>query len=273
MYYSYWQLERPPFGGSLDADFYYPSEGHQSALLKLRYAIENHRGAALLCGDSGTGKTLLVQLLRENLAEHFSPVIHVVVPMMSGAELLAYVADGLGVWSGPSGRASVEENIRRIENTLAENARAGKQAILVVDEAHLLADTEAMESLRLLTNFQGPSGPALFLLVVGQATLAPALARMPHFEERFGVKSLLKPFTADEAAAYVNHRMTVAGASRTIFEDDALDAIYELSQGIPRRINRLCDLALVVGYADEQQSIARSHIESVAGELELQSAN
>jgi general secretion pathway protein A len=273
MYTSHWQLERPPFQGTCDAEFYYPSEAHQGSLLKLRYAVENRRGAALLCGASGTGKTMLVQLLRENLPEEFSPFIHLVIPIMSGPELLAYVADSLGVWGGPSGRASMEEVVRRIENSLAENVRGGKHAVVVVDEAHLLVDTEAMETLRLLTNFQTASGPELTLVLVGQPPLLPALARMPQFEERLDVKSLLRPLSSDETASYIAHRLSAASAQREIFDNDALAALFELSQGNPRRLNRLCDLALLIGYADEQQTLSRSHIESVAEELEVVTAD
>ena len=273
MYASYWQLERTPFQDTFDSDFYYPSEAHQGALLKLRYAVENRRGAALLCGASGTGKTLLVHLLRENLSDEFGPFIHLVIPVMSSADILAYVADGLGVWGGPSGRASVEEVVRRIETSLAENTRGGKHAVVVIDEAHLLVDTEAMECMRLLTNFQTDSGPGLTLLLVGQPPLLPALARMPQLEERLGVKCLLRPLSADETASYVSHRLSAASTARQIFENDALEALFELSGGNPRRLNRLCDLALLIGYADEQPSLTRAHVESVAGELELVTAD
>ena len=95
MYESYWKLSRKPFDNTTDPDFYFPGESHQAALLKLRYAIENRRGGALLTGAGGTGKTLVAGMLGEMLGETFQPLIHLVFPQMSTADLLAYLADEL----------------------------------------------------------------------------------------------------------------------------------------------------------------------------------
>ena len=93
MYESYWQLDQKPFENTADPRFYFPGETHQAALLKLRYAVENRRGGALLCGAAGTGKTFILSMLRESLGESYTPFIHLVYPQMSPAELLAYLAD------------------------------------------------------------------------------------------------------------------------------------------------------------------------------------
>ena len=111
-------------------------------------------------------------------------------------------------------------------------------------------------------------GTARFtLLLVGQPSLLPALDRMPGLEERLGVKCLLRHFTLEESISYVNHRLTAAGAKQTIFEPDAVEALHHLSGGVARKINRLCDLALLIGYAEEQSMIAAAQIESVSDEL------
>ena len=115
-------------------------------------------------------------------------------------------------------------------------------------------DTRTLEALRLLLNFESDSEPALTLLLVGHPALLPQIDRMPAFEERLGVKCLLRPFNVDETAGYMNFRMQAAGAKKQIFEPAAMEALHELSHGLPRQINRLCDLALLVGYAEERQS-------------------
>ena len=162
---------------------------------------------------------------------------------------------------------SLPHAVRRIERFLAENAGQGKHAVVIVDEAHLIESGHTWEALRLLSNFESDGHPGLTLLVAGQPGLLPILDRMPHLEERFGVKCLLRPLGEQETAEYVHHRLRVAGATRDCFEPEALSTLYHLTQGIPRRINRLCDLALLIGYAEGCSSISGEQLEAVSEEL------
>jgi general secretion pathway protein A len=266
MYESYWQLETKPFENTSEARFYYPGEAHQGALLKLRYAIENRRGAALLTGAAGLGKTLLVQALTRQLSEPLTPIVHLVFPQMPPDQLLAYLADEL-TGSSTAAAPTVQQSIRRVEAALRENAAAGRHAVVVIDEAQVLRDTHALETMRLLLNFEHQSQPILTLLLVGQPVLLPTLDRMPQLDARLGVKCLLRPFTLEESISYVTHRLNAAGATQPIFEQDALETMHMLSQGVPRYINRLGDLALLIGYAEEQPIISAAQIEAVAEEL------
>lgn len=266
MYESHWQLKAKPFEDSLDGRFYYPSEAHQGALLKLRYAIENRRGAALLSGAAGLGKTLLIQTLSQQLADSFQPRVHVVFPQMPAEQILAYLAGELTSETYPTTPA-VQQCVRRIEKALHENAQAGKHAVIVLDEAHLLEDARSLETMRLLLNFQQEGQPCLTLLLVGHPSLLPTLDRTPELDERIAVKCLLRRFTLEETISYISHRMNAVGGSRPIFDQPALEAIHHLSHGVPRRINRLCDLALLVGFAEERSSIGASQVESVSQEL------
>jgi general secretion pathway protein A len=267
MYESYWNLRQKPFENCLDPRFYFPGESHQAAILKLRYAVENRRAAALLAGASGTGKTLIVSMLREALGEEFAPFVHLVFPQMTAAELLSYLAGQLDGADGHSGVTPVPESVHRIEAFLTENSRQGRHAVIVVDEAHLLDNARTFEALRLLLNFEPDGHPGLTLLLVGQTGLLPTLDRLPQLEERLGVKSLIRPFSQQETADYVDHRLKVAGGQRAIFDPDALATLHELTQGVARRINRLCDLALLIGYAEQQQAITAEHFESVCREM------
>jgi type II secretory pathway predicted ATPase ExeA len=267
MYETYWRLKQKPFENAADPRFYYPAETHQAALLKLRYAIENRRGAGLLVGPSGSGKTLVTNMLRGMLGEQYGPFVHLVFPQMSAADLLAYLADEFD-GAGCSAEASrVQTSVRRIEQFLTANVEKGRHAIVAVDEAQLLGDAQTLEALRLLLNFEPSGVPAMTLLLVGQPSILTTVERMPHWEERLGVKCLLRPFNESETAAYVEHRLRVAGAMRPIVEPGALPTLQELTGGIARRINRLCDLALLVGYAEEQPTLSASHFESVCREL------
>lgn len=270
MYIDYWQLRRKPFEPSLGEGFFYPSESHHGALLKIRYAIESGRGAAVVAGPSGVGKTLLAQMLVDQLPENSTPVVHIVYPQMPPRELLAYIAARLAPPNQPPGVTStVDQSWLRIERALADSAERGERPLLVLDEAHLLEDSGALETIRLLLNLQQGGAPLLTVLLVGQTSLLAILQRTPRLEERLDIAALLDPLSADELPAYVAHRLRVAGAQRELFTPSAIDALSYLSHGVPRRINRLGDLALLVGYANEAEVVDEELIESVASDLAL----
>jgi general secretion pathway protein A len=267
MYQEYWQLNSRPFENCCDSRFYYPSELHQGALLKLRYAVENQLGAALLTGTAGSGKTMLIHSLKRQLDELYRPFVHLVFPKMTGPELLAYLAGEMGAVHTSSHAIAVDECVRRLQHFLMENSERGSHAVIVIDEAHMLLDTDALDTLRLVLNFEGADKPSHTLLLVGHPQLLAALERMPALEARMGVKCLLRPLRLEETVSYVSHRMTAAGANHEIFTSEALTALHELTAGNPRRINRLCDLALLIGYAEEQVRLNAHQIEAVSNEL------
>ena len=279
MYESYWRLRERPFENIFDDRFFYPSESHQAAILKLRYAVENRRQGALLAGASGLGKTLIVNMLEDALPEQYGPFARVTFPQMPVDQLLAYIAFELTKSQRPSeteatshsqelsNTPDIQMSVQRIERFLAENTSRGRHAVAVIDEVHLLEDRHALEAIRLLPNF-GPNGsPALTMLLVGQTAFLPVLDRTPQLEERLGVKCLLRSFSEEETRRYVEHRLQVAGADYAIFDNEAISAIHYQAHGNPRQINRLCDLALLVGYAEQQEAISAVQVESISQEL------
>ena len=143
MYETYWRLKQKPFENAADPRFYYPAESHQAALLKLRYAVENRRGAALLAGPSGSGKTLITAMLRDSLGEAYAPFVHLVFPQMSPAELLGYLADELDGATAAAETPGMHASVRRIDHFLRANAEKGRHAVVAVDEAHLLDGRDA----------------------------------------------------------------------------------------------------------------------------------
>ncbi|TWT97009.1 hypothetical protein Pla108_27860 [Botrimarina colliarenosi] len=269
MYLDYWQLTAKPFepGGADDA-FYYPSEAHEGALSKLLYAVRQGRAAAAMAGPSGVGKTLLVNRLATLLAPDGVRLVHAVFPEMSSRDLLAYLAERLAapdVSASPTG--SIEESVRRLEALAEANAETGQRQLVVIDEAHLLEDCGALETLRLVTNFRSGAAAAFTLLLVGQMGLLSAVARKPTLDERLDVKTLLRGFTAEETAAYVRHRLAAAGAARDVFSDPALQQLHVLTGGYARRIDRLADLALVVGFAERRSQVGPGELDAVHREL------
>lgn len=266
MYESHWQLQGPAFDNGADPTFYYPSEGHQTALLKLRYTVENRKGACLLAGERGAGKTLLAEMLRRQLPESFRPFVHLVFPQMPAADLLAWLAVEL---CGPQAEQirSIDGSVRAIQKALAANTAAGKHAVAVIDEAHLIEDSSCWDLLRLLLNFETAGRPDLTLLLAGQLPLVTTISRMPAWEERLALKCLLRPLSAEETGCYVLHRLRTAGTPLEIFTPDALQALHQLANGFPRRINRLADLALLVGFGEQMSEIGAAEVEAVSSEL------
>jgi general secretion pathway protein A len=267
MYLDYWQLDSKPFEPGGDARSLFKGAAHQAAIHKLRYAVENRRAAGLLAGVSGVGKTLLVETLRQQLGERCQPFVRVVFPQMTDRDLLVYLAEHFGAPHADPPRYTIEESLRRLEFVLAENLRQDRHAVIVIDEAHLLEDSGLLEPLRLLLNLGPVDQPPFTLLLVGQPTLMPMVARHGSLDDRLDIKVVLSPLSAEETADYINHRLTAAGATREIFSPEALAVAHQLTAGIPRRLNRLCDLALLVGYANSRHTIDADSLRSIQGEL------
>jgi general secretion pathway protein A len=267
MYLDYWQLDAKPFEPGCDPAAAFAGDAQQSALHKLRYAVESRRAAGMIAGPAGVGKTLLVESLHAELPDQFQPFVHVVFPQMTDRDLLVYLAERLGAPPADPPRHTIEESLRRLEYQFRENARQNRHAVIVVDEAQLLEDSGLLEPLRLLLNLAVDGQPAFTLLLIGQASLLPMVARHGALDERIDIKVFLSPLDASETAAYVEHRLSAAGASREIFDAEALATLHQLTGGVPRRINRLCDLALLVGYANGDHAVGADDLRAVHDEL------
>ncbi|TWU27832.1 ExeA family protein [Bythopirellula polymerisocia] len=266
MYEEYWQLETKPFEPTSDRRFLFPCPAHTSALHKLRYAVENRRPAALLAGTAGIGKTLLWHTLEVQLGESLGKRAHLVFPLMSSREMLAFLAEQLGAPLHDT-RPTVEESLNALQTVLVENRERGKLAIFAVDEAHLLEDAGLLEPLRLLMNLRDGYEPLFTLLLIGQVAALSTMERANDLDERLEMKVLLKPFSSEETAGYIEHRLVAAGATRPLFTSQALELAHQLTGGIPRRINRLCDLALLVSFAAQESQIDGAQLRAVQSEL------
>jgi general secretion pathway protein A len=267
MHEVHWRLTRPAFECDSDGTFYFPSRSHDGALLKLRYVVEHHKGVGLLVGGHGSGKTYLTQRLMHELGHEKHHFARIVFPALQPEDLLRDIAVRMGSDrdSSPVGEG-MDGLLRTTERRLRQLTTAARHPVLVIDEAHVL-DAEQLQILQLLLNLNDGTGVRLSLVLVGHVELNSRVQRVGGLESRVAARCALSPLTAEETAAYVRHRLHVAGRPSCPFRDDALQAIYELSQGAPRRINQVCDLSLLIGFADERRELTAVDVSAAAAEL------
>ncbi len=269
MYQDYWGLDRIPFENHMSPEFFFRSDTHQAALLKMRYVVENRLGAGLLVGGVGYGKTYLAHQFTRELPEEAGPFIQLLFPQLNSDELLSYLADELeaGDSLNTTTKQPLDQTIRRIERRLRHFTDEGRHPVMMIDDAHLIGDQRVFRTLQLLLNFQQKTGIDFSLLLIGERRLLAQVGQLAGLDERIGVKSLLQPLNREETMGYIIHRLEIAGSEASIFDDEALTVLFELSGGVPRRINRLCDLSLLVGFADKLQTISAGTVEAVGDEL------
>lgn len=268
MYEKHWGLQQSPFGNDRRAESYFFSGVHQSALLKLRFVVDHRRGAGLLVGPSGSGKTRLLRALLPD-GEDQAPVVNIVYPLMSPHELLCYLMAELGNDEHSTSTASMDVLLRQLVRQFETLTSAGRSPVIVIDDAHTISDRRVFESLHLLLNLQQSPSLEFTLILAGQPELVGMTKRLVQLDDRISIPCVLTAMSANETAGYIQHRLQAAGATQEIFSKAALQAVHELSGGLPRRINRLCDFALLVGYAEGLGLIDAQHVEGVSGELSL----
>jgi type II secretory pathway predicted ATPase ExeA len=249
LYEAHFGLARRPFGETIDPSAYVALPSRDAVLRRVCYGIEHGQGPALVFGPPGTGKTLLAQVLAR---QRVRPVVHLAFPAMPAAELLALLVEELGVGAGSGPGALLSDSVRRLRPYLAAAAARNERPLLVVDEAHLIDDPATFESLRLLLNFASQGPPDLDLLLVAAPEVLLRLP--PALADRLSARCLVGPLTEAESSAYVLGRLAMAGAGEPLFAPDAIAALHRAANGLPRRLNRLADLALLIAYAE-----GRSH--------------
>ena len=245
MYDAFFGMSDRPFQLTPDPRFWYDTATHKKAMAYLGYGLAQGEGFIVITGDIGAGKTTLVGHLMERIDPASLNAIRIVSTAVRPEDLLRIVAQGLDV--DPAGKTKAEL-LLAIERGLHAVARSGRRTLLIVDEAQALP-TAALEELRMLSNFQAGGHAMLQIFLLGQPEFRERLNgsdRLEQLRQRVIAVHHLDPMGADEVAAYVGHRLTVAGwDGRPAMADDLYAALYAASDGVPRRINQLMTRVLL----------------------------
>lgn len=266
MYTKYYRLTRPPFENTPDPDFLFLSKIHREVLASLTYAINEAKGFVFIIGDVGTGKTTLIHSLIKQLDPSVI-VLNITNPRATFKDILSSLARRLGIDSKESGVLELFEAIQHRLEML--NDKGSGHAALIIDEAHLLSH-DALENIRLISNIENEKRKLIQIILVGQNELNAKLQKesLRPLKQRLVVTRRLLPLDRKEMEEYILHRLRVAGRQSQVFERKALSLIWKNSQGIPRLINKICDNALLIGYAVEKRSINAKIIKEVIQDME-----
>ena len=259
----FYGLDQDAFSLSPDLDFLFLSKSHEEAVAHLVYGLEQNEDIILLSGDIGTGKTLALHRLVDQVSNTIIPIM-ITVTTMDFEQLLRLVLMKLDV-EAREYYIGTADLIFRLEKKLVGVREQGRKVLLIIDEGQNLG-VEYLESVRLLMNLGQPGGQVLQLVLVGQLGLRDNLnlPQMRQLLQRIRVAYQLEYMTREELDKYIKHRLMVAGRKAPLFRPDALDKIHRLSKGVPRVVNYLAGMALLSGFVEEAKHISASHVEDSA---------
>lgn len=263
MYERHFGFKTKPFSLTPDPEFLYPSRQHGMAMTMLEYGLESQAAFSLLTGDIGSGKTTLVRRLLRGLGDRIA------VGLISNTHgrfrsIHGWALSALGI--APADDSDIAKYEALVDSFVREYGR-GRRTLLILDEAQNLT-VEVLEELRLLSNVNSEKDLVLQILLVGQPELRTTLARpeLRQFAQRISVDFHLRPLDRAETHAYIRHRLNVAGGPAGLFLPEAIEFAYARTNGVPRLLNQLCDLALVYAFADGKTGIDAQLIAQVVRE-------
>lgn len=270
MYAAYFGLKQEPFSIAPDPRLLFMSEQHREALAHLLYGVQGGGGFVLLTGEIGTGKTTVCRSFLEQVPPHCN-LAYIFNPKLTVLELLETVCHEFGVEVHPPVHrpATVKDYLDPLNAFLLQAHAAGRNNVLVIDEAQNL-DADVLEQLRLLTNLETGERKLLQIILIGQPELRDMLARpeLEQLAQRVIARYHLQALSPQESELYVRHRLEVCGLERPLpFDRAALKQVHRATGGVPRRINLLCDRALLGAYANGEGQVNRRIVNEAAAEV------
>lgn len=268
MYESFFNLTAKPFDLLPNPDFLFMSRAHKRACMYLDYGIRERAGFILLTGNIGTGKTTIIRNLLKQRDDRivFSRIFNTRV---DADQLFAMIADDFGIATSGKDKVTL---LRELNDYLIEQFAAGRQPVLIIDEAQNLG-AELLEEIRMLSNLETDNAKLLQIILVGQPELRATLADpgMVQFRQRININCNLTPLSVEEMRSYIFHRLEVAGNRDAVeFASEALEIVHRYSRGIPRLINIICDFIMLSAFAEETRQVAGEMVQDIVGDLDFE---
>jgi general secretion pathway protein A len=269
MYNAFYGFSEAPFSLSPDPAFFYRSEQHEEALANLVYGVQARKGFIVLTGEVGTGKTTMLECLRDYLETQYIEFAFLFNSRITSDQFFEMIAYDLNL---PCPRTSKTEVLFALNQLLVEQAQEGRTVVLIVDEAHNL-EWEVLEEIRLLGNLENRNGKLLQIVMAGQPEFDRKLdaPNLRQLKQRVVLRCALQPFTLRDATEYIQTRLEKVGMrNQTVFSEELMADIHLRSQGIPRVINAICDNLLLTAFALEQKACTGEMLEEVCRDMRLE---
>jgi general secretion pathway protein A len=249
-------LRENPFADCVHPSFFFRTEGHSEAFRSMMLAVEFKTAFGMVTGISGTGKTMLSQMLLQHLeGERHEVILLLVTPGLSKTGLLREILAELEI-ALPAGINRVQDLVKLLSNHLIELHEQGRRLVLVIDEAHLLS-ADCLHVVRTISNIEAPDQKLTTCLLFGESRLAQRLTHSSYdsLNNRIYLRAQLNPLTREEATQYINYRLMMAGRMADLFTPQAMDLLYEHSGGVGRSLNKLAMLSMIKGALAEKELI------------------
>jgi general secretion pathway protein A len=268
MYKEFFGLRANPFNVNPDPRYLYLTRHTEEALACLTYGIQSRKGFVLLTGEVGTGKTTLINKLLEWLRLQQVATAFIFNSRLDVPQFLDFMMADFAI---PCDSKSKSQVLQRLYNWLLDRYRAGETAVLIVDEAQNLSD-EVLEEIRMLTNLETFTEKLLQIVLVGQPELEQRLKQpqLRQLRQRLTLRAKTHPFNLEETKSYITQRLRIAGSNGdSVFEPEAVAALYKYSIGVPRVINLLCEHCLVSSFVDQKKTVSAEIVDAVAKDFDL----
>ncbi|MCX6625787.1 MAG: AAA family ATPase [Acidobacteria bacterium] len=269
MYNAFFGFTENPFSLSPDPHFLYRSAQHEEALANLIYGVQSRKGFIVLSGEVGTGKTTMLECLRDFLESQFIEFAFLFNSRINPDQFFEMIAYDLDLRCN---RTSKTEVLFALNHLLIQQANEGRTTVLIVDEAHNL-EWEVLEEIRLLGNLENRHGKLLQIIMAGQPELDRKLdaPNLRQLKQRIVLRCSLRPFREAEAVEYIATRLAKAGMrDQTVFPTEVLQEVYIRSQGLARVINAICDNLLLTAFALESRVTSLEMLEEVCDDMRLE---
>ena len=264
MFLDYWGLKSPPFENVPDSNIFFGSPQHEEALFRLLFAVRQRKSVAMLTGEVGCGKTTVSRAFIHRISTENFDVGTITNPALEPMDLIQAILMDLGE-SAESDSKSIL--LSRLKKRLLRNTEKGLITVLIIDEAHVINNPSTFEEIRMLLNMQTEDRILITLILIGQPPLLEKIAVHQPLNERIGIKYHLASLDFLNTERYLKFRLKMAGASRGIFTKESVEKLFEFSNGIPLRINNICDRSLLIGFMGNSRVINASIVEEAVEDI------